>query len=275
MVAIENRPGDDRAARYRAVVFHALERLSQGDDRSKTLHRLRTHLRRLQAYLELVGEASNAKVMADCVSRLSPLRTLHVFERYLSRADAPRSDLRLVRKRIRKRLARLRRRQVYREIDRLVREHALPPTPTLVGWMANRLAELRQANMDGLRTLVQEAQAKPKRKRLHQLRLKIKSVRYQEEWALGRPGERPDMVGWLKHAQSVLGEYEERAQFRRLARKLALKSVARVEQDWRRARKRARVLPAHLAELLEGIARGRVRLLGSRSMEGRRAVGFQ
>jgi CHAD domain-containing protein len=240
-----------------------LESLSAGDDRPKTLHRLRTHLRRLQAYLELVGEVSNARIIAKCVSRLSRLRTLHVFERYLVSLKAPRSDLRLIRKRIRTRQAKLQSLDVYRTIERRVQRHAIPPTPGNQGWMRERLLDLRQANGQALGELIAHAQAKPRRKRLHALRLKIKSIRYQEEWALGQQEERPDLVGWLKHAQSVLGEYEERTQFRKLADKIGLQSLPRIEKDWRVARKKARALPDHLADLAGTMAPRSLRLVGS------------
>jgi len=256
-------PGDDRTARYQTVVLRALESLSAGDDRPKTLHRLRTHLRRLQAYLELVGEVSNAGIIAKCVSRLSRLRTLHVFERYLASLEAPRSDLRLIRKRIRARQAKLQRMDVYRTIEQRVRRHAIPPTPGNQGWMRERLLDLRRANGQALGELIALAQAEPRRKRLHALRLKIKSIRYQEEWALGHQEERPDLVGWLKHAQSVLGEYEERAQFRRLADKIGLQSLPRIEKDWRAARRKARALPDHLADLAETMGPRSLRLVGS------------
>jgi CHAD domain-containing protein len=255
--------GDDRAVRYQAVVLRALESLSAGDDRPKTLHRLRTHLRRLQAYLELVGEASNARIIAKCVSRLSQLRTLQVLERHLTSLKAQRSDLRLVRKRIRARQAKLQRTDVYRKIERRVQQHAIPPTPGNQDWMRERMFDLRRANGQALSALIAAAQAKPRRKRLHALRLKIKSIRYQEEWALGTQEERPDLVGWLKHAQSVLGEYEERTQFRWLADKLGLQSFPRIEQDWRAARKKARALPDHLADLAGTIEPRSLRLIGS------------
>src|SRR2546427_594266 len=162
---------DDRAARYQTVALHALAKLSAGDVRPKTVHRLRTHLRRLQAYLELVGEDRNAEIMANCASRLSSFRTLQVFERYLTRLRAAPSDIRKVKDCIRKKR--------------------------------------------------------------------------------------------LKLDQSVLGDYEERAQFRKLARALHLKSYARILKDWRRAKTRARTLPAKLTGLIDALTGRGLRLVES------------
>lgn len=262
------RAGDDRAARYQTVALHALARLSGGDIRPKTVHRLRTHLRRLQAYLELVGEDRNAQIMAKCVSRLSLLRTLQVFERYLARLGASKSDARRIKDRLRRRRAKLDRKQVYRKIERRVRRHALPPTPASPDWMAGRMERLRREHAKTLHDLITEATANSQRKTLHALRLMIKSIRYQEEWALDQAYARPDLVSWLKRAQSVLGDYEERAQFHKLAHTLGLKSYAKIVKDWRRARTRARALPARLTGMIEELAGRRLRLLVSQPPSG-------
>lgn len=237
------------AAGYQTIALHALDALSEGDTRAKTLHRLRIYLRRLQAYLELLGEERNAEVMADCVSCLSSLRELHVFRRYLAGLHAA-SDVRIIRGRIKKVRGKLDRKQVYDKIRRRVCRHALPPIPTTPDWLAHRMTILRRMNTDRLRKLIAAAEADPRRKTLHELRLKIKSIRYQEEWALEQPYARPDVVDRLKGAQSVLGDYEDLAQFRRLAVKFDLECLDRIETDWRRARKKARALPSELSEAL-------------------------
>lgn len=256
--------GQDRASRYRTTVLHALASLAAGDRRAKTLHRLRTHLRRLQAYLELVGEEENAAMMARCVSRFSRLRTLQVFERYLTGLDAPDRDRRPVHALILALQSKLKKKRAYRKIERLVEHHALPPSPASSDWMDRRIIALRRIHADRLRSLIAKTEAEPRRKLLHALRLTIKSVRYQEEWALGASYARPDLVAWLKQAQTVLGEYEERAQFRKLADKLGLKSCRVIEQDWRRARDRARAMPAHLHARIDSLATTRLRLLHGR-----------
>ena len=110
--------------------------------------------------------------------------------------------------------------------------------------MADRMEKLRREHAESLHERISEATANPRRKTLHALRLKIKPIRYQEDWALDQAYARPEIVSRLKRAQSVLGDYEERAQFRKLARTLHLKSYARILKDWRRAKTRARTLPA-------------------------------
>ena len=255
---------EDRPARYRAVVLQALARLSDGDTDDATLHRARTHLRRLQAYLELVGEDRNADRVARCVMRLSKLRTLQVFERYLSKLDAPRSDRKAVKRRLRATRKKLEQSHTYAAIERIVRRHALSPTPANPEWLADRMRAARHAHADALQQVTVKVGAKPRRKTLHRLRLLIKSIRYQEEWALDRPDAMPALVRRLNHAQAVLGEYEDLVQFRKLARALDVRSSAIIKKHWRKARTRARALPAHLVAYLGTTARPRIRLVGSR-----------
>ena len=263
---------EDRPARYRAVVLQALARLSGGDTDDATLHRARTHLRRLQAYLELVGEDRNADRVAHCVMRLSKLRTLQVFERYLSKLDAPRSDRKAVRRRLRATRDKLERARTYATIERIVRRHALPPTPANPDWLAERMRAARHDHADALRQLTAKAGAKPRRKTLHRLRLLIKSIRYQEEWALDRPYAMPALFRRLKHVQAVLGDYEDLVQFRKLARTLELRSAAVIRKQWRKSRTRARALPAHLVAYLGMAAGPRIRLVDDRQ-DSKPAVG--
>lgn len=257
----------DLSSHYQTVSIQALASLAKGDVRPETLHRLRTHLRRLQAFLELVGEDTNACVMADCVSRFSRLRTLQVLEQYLKRIEAPASDVKAVQDRIRSARRKLARKQAYREVERLVRRHAIPPMPAAGNWLAMRMGHLRDLNATALHDLAAKAAARPRRKRLHALRLKIKSVRYQEEWALHEAAGRPALVAWLKKAQTVLGEYEERGQFRKLARTLPLHSARTIEKAWRKARKRARALPEQIIEHVTEIAPRPLRLVRSEQAE--------
>jgi CHAD domain-containing protein len=255
---------DDRPVRYRAVVLQALARLSTGDTDPVTLHRARTHLRRLQAYLELVGENRNADTIARCVMRLSKLRTLQVFERYLAKLGAPRSDRKAVKRRLRAARKKLERARAYAVIERTVRRHVLPPTPANPEWLTERMRAARHAHADALQQLVAEIDAKPRRKMLHRLRLLIKSIRYQEEWALERAFAMPALVRRLKQVQAVLGDYEDLVQFRKLACSLDLRSSAAIKKNWRRARKRARALPVNLVAYLGITAGPRIRLVGDR-----------
>lgn len=262
---------DERPVRYRAVVLQALARLSGGDTDAATLHRARTHLRRLQAYLELVGEDRNADRIARCVMRLSKLRTLQVFERYLSKLDAPRSDRKAVKRRLRATRDKLERTHTYAAIVRIVRRHALPPTPANPDWLAERMRAARHDHTNALQQLTAKIGAKPRRKTLHRLRLLIKSIRYQEEWALDRPYAMPALVRRLKHVQAVLGDYEDLVQFRKLARSLDLRSAAIIKKQWHKSRARARALPAHLVAYLGMTAGPRIRLVGSRHDSGQAA----
>jgi len=244
----------DRAAAAQAAALKALARLARGDRRAKILHRLRVQLRRLQAYLELVGEVENAERVAACVSRLSDLRTLHVFQAYLRTIRAPGEDRRAVRARAKALRRKLDRKDVWGRIARRVERHALPPSPAPADWLARRFPALRRQHAAELAALIAEARADPRRRRLHALRLKVKALRYQEEWAAGRT----KLALRLKEAQTALGEYEERAQFRKLARKLGLRSLDRITMDWRRARDRARRVPAGLAPVLDTLAHANV-----------------
>jgi CHAD domain-containing protein len=251
----------DIAHTYRNVVLSALSRLKKGDTRPKTLHRLRTHLRRLQAYAELVGESANAKTMGECVSYFSPLRTLDVLESYLVKRHAPKDELRLVRKRISAKRQKLRRKKTYEVVERLVRLHAVPPVPGLDDWLPVRMRRLRELNCQALRDLALKGAQHPRRKILHALRLKIKAVRYQEEWVVQHRQGRPQLVAWLKHAQKVLGEYEEYGQFRKLARKWRFEFREPIEKDWKRARKEAHAIPARLLDQFPDEGKGRLRLV--------------
>ncbi len=252
---------DDGAVHYRTIALRALARLSEDDSRPKPLHRLRTHLRRLQAFLELTGEDRFAEVMADCVASLSRLRTLQVFQQYLARQGAPASDLRRVKSRIRTCRKKLRRKQVYHKIERRLGQGAVVSRPASASWPVERLRPLRAEHAKALRDLLAEAAGDPRRKTLHALRLRIKAIRYQEEWAFQQGMGRPDLIKRLKDLQSLLGTYEERAEFRRLAKKLALKSRPAVIKHWRQARKRARAVVGELSEVVEALTESPVHLL--------------
>jgi len=250
------------------VALRALASLAGGDRRAETLHRLRTHLRRLQAFLELVGEEDNAARIAESVSRLSRLRALQVFARYLERLDAPQKDRRKVEARLAALHDTLLSKHLYGKLQGTVKHYALPPVPSSPDWMATRLATQRQRHAERLRQLIARAEASPRRKRLHGLRLAIKSIRYQEEWALGQPYARPAVLAWLKRAQTALGDYEDLAEFRKLAAKWKLRSLPAIEKDWRRTRKRARATPVRLHARLDGLAGQRLRLVPARQRRG-------
>lgn len=252
-----------RPVRYRAVALKALARLSGGDTRPATLHRARTHLRRLQAYLELVGEDRHAASIARCVTRMSKLRTLQVLAHYLKMQDAPRSDRKAVRRRLRATREKLARVRAYATIERIVRRQALPAIPADPVRLAELMQAARDTHADALRRLTAEAGSKAGRKSLHRIRLLIKSIRYQEEWALGRPFAKPSLIRRLKHTQKVLGDYEDLVHSRKMARSMNLRSLPAITKAWQRARTRARALPTTLWARAGLIAGSRVRLVGN------------
>lgn len=256
-----DRRADRRAAGYRTLALRALDRLSAGHTDPKIVHRLRTSLRRVEAYLELAGEEERACLIAKRVSCLSSLRTLQVFAGYLKRQGAPKSDAKKIRERIRRRLVKLARMRTFEKIRRGVRRDGLVSVPGSPAWLTDRLVALRREHAGTLHDLIAKATAKPRRRTLHALRLKIKSIRYQEEWALSRHAGKAAPVERLKQIQSVLGHYEELAEFRKLARRFDLKSSRSITKDWRRARRRARAIPQQLTDLIEDLAGRRLWLI--------------
>jgi hypothetical protein len=251
----------DRANEYRRIALQAAGSLAAGKTRTKIVHRLRIHLRRIQAYLELRGQDRQARKIRQCVSWLSSLRTLQVFEQYLKRRKASKSDRRKVRARIRTRLAKLSRKGTARKIEGYLRRRALFHSPISTEWVDIRLEELRRIHGDALQAFAREAAAKPKRKTLHALRLRLKTIRYQEEWAVAHPSAKSDLVEDLKQVQALLGEYEERAEFRQLARQLKLKATKQIDKDWRQARQRAREVPHQLSRMIQELGGQRLRLV--------------
>lgn len=237
---------DERAARAQTVILQGVTTLSEGDERPETLHRLRTNFRRLQAYFELADKSKEAGAIAQCVSRLSRLRTLQVFQKYLVRKGAAKADVRIVQALVRDHVAKLKEKHVYRKIRQQVWQYASLTTPTIFDGMAGERQVLRYQQGERFQKVLAATIDKPRRKKLHQLRLLIKSIRYQEEWASDRRSARTEFINRLKHIQDVLGKYEELTEFRKLARDLELDAKGQIIKDWRRARRRARALPAQL-----------------------------
>jgi hypothetical protein len=245
----------DPVARYESTARQALLALSNDDRRPKTVHLLRTSLRRLQAYLELAGEFHQAHVLSTCVSELSPLRTLHVFEQYLKDTGACRKDIDTIGRKIAKTTARLKRRRVGNRIVERLNSLHIPPSPSPPHWMQQQLRSAREAHAGALRDMIAEASICPRRRLLHALRLRLKSIRYQEEWASGGSRHDRHLLSLLKRAQTVLGDYEERVQFRKLEANLGRRARKRLKKDWRRARKRARLVPPQLVTVMHRLMR--------------------
>lgn len=224
-----------------------LAELASGRMTAKTLHRLRIHLRRLQALYELIGDATTAKMLSESVSRFSKLRTLQVFLKYLRDCNAPKPDRERIRRLIKKQRDRLQAKDAYHQTRQLLRRHVRPPMPAHARWLTDRLRCQRADRLERLRGEALAAAADPRRRTLHALRLAIKALRYQEEYGFGHQGAQPHLVQLLREAQNILGAYEERAQFKKLARRHKLTAKSRIGSDFRRARKLARALPHKLA----------------------------
>ncbi len=246
------------AAEYQAAVLRLVHRLIAGHCQPNTVHAIRTHCRRLQALLELCGDDERAIVMAQSVRRLSKLRALQVFQQYLRKIKAPRADVDALDAWIGKGEQKLRRTQTYRKIEQAVWKHALPTSTHLNRSLKDRLEVLRHVHGKNLECLIAAASEKLRRKRLHALRLALKTIRYQTEWLPGRPGPKQALVKRIKQVQALLGRYEEMADFRRWGKELDLTVRTRIQKDWKRARKRARAVPGDLAWLVDALASGHI-----------------
>jgi CHAD domain-containing protein len=245
---------DPYPARACRVALRALARLSAGDSDPETLHRARTHLRRLQAYLEFDGSPQKADAIRRGVSRLSGLRMLQVLARRLKRFGAPKSDRRTVKRRIKAERKKLDRVRTYDAMARLVRRLIASHVPTPYANLAERARRSRAAHADTLYRLIVEGGPVPRRKSLHRIRLELKTIRYQEERLLRHSIFLPGLIRRLRRLQKVLGEYEDLVQFRKLARSLDLRCASGMDKPWRQARLRARAVPAHLSDLLVPLA---------------------
>lgn len=248
----------DSAASNKDTVLRLLAEVTVGRERVDSIHAIRTHCRRLQALLELCGEAKRAREVADGVSRLSRLRALQVFRQYLVRCDATQKDLTLVDDRVAKQSRKLTRTEAYQKIERVVSKLALQRIASPLDVGSRRLHARRHAHERQFKELIIAASDKPRRKRLHALRLALKTVRYQMEWLPGRTAATRDLLSRLKRVQTILGTYEELADFRRWGKPLSRPVQQRITKDWKRARKRARHVPDTLQWLLDALASGQV-----------------
>ena len=206
----------------------------------ETVHRLRTHLRRLQAYAEFLQRPRIAARLADCVTWLSDLRTLYVFQQFLRRREASVPDRSRVDAAVRDEewaVARagypeaIRTRLAGLLVSRMRRPSA---------FLTERFASLSQDRAVRLDTALHGLSPEATRKELHRLRLLIKSLRYQEEIALEAGRGNPRTVAALRRLQRTLGDYCDRDQFRRLAKKMDLECRSEMKTEYRRYRQRAR-----------------------------------
>lgn len=239
----------ETALAYRSTLRELISRLMSDDASPDVVHAIRIHCRRLQALLELYGDKDRACVMARAVRRLSKLRALQVFRQYLDTTEATRSDLALADGKIHKRMERLRRAQAYGKIDRAVRESAVPEASAPPAFFLDRLDVVRLEHQCRLQRLLKHVGAAPTRTRLHALRLKLKTIRYQSEWFVPGSVQGRRFLKRLIRVQGRLGRYEELADFRRWGKRLSAPVRDRIQKDWKRARTRARAVPGDLAWL--------------------------
>ena len=232
---------EKRVAKYwtRAVAF--ARAIQKPPFHPETVHRLRTHLRRLQAYAELLQRPAAAKRLAESVSRLSRLRSLYVFRGYLRRRGAPAADLRRVNWAVREEEGAVTSTGCPETIRNVLTRLSVVPMRRPSAFVAARLSALSQDHADRLTGALAGLSAEATRKELHRLRLLVKSIRYQEELALDSGRGSPGKVAALKRLQRLLGDYCDRDQFRRLAKKMGLTCRGEIKKDYRQYRYRARV----------------------------------
>lgn len=241
------------ALAYHSTVLELVNRLSTGEELPEMVHALRTHCRRLQALLEIYGLMRNARLIARGVRRLSKLRALQVFRQYLVTIDAPRDDLASVDARLEKQRQRLRHALAYDKITQVVTKHALPSDGVSDLFLLNRLELVRCDHQRRLERLIKTTREAPNRKRLHALRLRIKTIRYQREWLESQTVQSQSFLKKLIRLQALLGRYEELADFRRWGKRLSRRVQKRIRKDWKTSRARAKAAPKTLGWLRRAI----------------------
>ncbi len=204
------------------------------------MHRLRTHLRRLQAYAEFMHRPKACAALAQSVTRLSRLRTLDVFQRYLRRRKADAQDVRRVGWALREEESKVAHAGYVEAIRNVLESMSLARMRRSDDVLARRLESLGREHADRLSAALRGLSVEAKRKELHRLRLLVKSLRYQEEIAMETAWGDPRSVAALKRLQRTLGDYCDRDQFRRVARKMKLACREEMQKEYRRYRKLAR-----------------------------------
>ncbi|MBS0171118.1 MAG: CHAD domain-containing protein [Nitrospira sp.] len=247
------------ALTYQSTILQLVVRLMEDEQSPEILHALRTHCRRLQAILQLCGEARDARVLARGVQRLSKLRASHVFKQYLLTIDASQADVALADARIHKQIQKAREAAAYDALAHVVMAHAVPPTLSGAA-LLDRLESVRQEHHRRLQRLIEKARDSPTRKRLHALRLRLKTIRYQCECIAPQAGSTHDLLRKMIRLQGLLGRYEELSDFRRWGTQLSETVQKQIRNDWKKARKRARAIPGRLAWLLRALGSRDARL---------------
>ena len=109
-----------------------------------------------------------------------------------------------------------------------------------VAFVEDRLSALRQETSEQLAAALRKLSPEATRKELHRLRLLVKSLRYKEEIALETAWADPHRMMALKRLQRTLGDYCDRDQFRRLARKMNLACRSEIKKEYRQYHEKAR-----------------------------------
>jgi hypothetical protein len=231
---------EKRAAEYHARAKVFARALRRPPFHPETVHRLRTHLRRLQAYAEFLRRPMVAARLAQSVTWLSRLRTLDVFRRYLRRREALARDLRRVVWTLREEEKMVASAGRLEEIRSILAKMTLARMRRPVAFVENHLSALRQETSEQLAAALRKLSTEATRKELHRLRLLVKSLRYQEEIALETAWGDPRRMAAFKRLQRTLGDYCDRDQFRRLAKKMDLACRSEIKKEYRQYQKKAR-----------------------------------
>jgi len=208
--------------------------------RPETVHKLRTHLRRLQSYAEYLDRPKAAGRLGEAVSWFSRLRTLDEFQRYLRRLEVGAKDSRRVEKALRSEQEDVRKANRAAAVTLLLTNTPVASLMRPGEYIADRFQRLQPENRTVLDRGLQGLSSKPTRKELHRLRLLIKSLRYQQEIAVEMRWGNPRSAQALKRLQTVLGKYTDRAQFASLAKELNLSCQNKIKKDRRLSRRKAR-----------------------------------
>ena len=242
--------GRHRLESKRQLVLRSLKTLS-GRQRiqPELLHRIRIDLRHLEAWLDLVGKSRAAETLNSRISPFSSLRTFHVLSARSLATRQPISDIRKVRAATRRLIRRLAQERVMYSLREAVEAvGCLDRDPD-----SSRQRTIWRQHRAYVTRLLETLRHDPKRKRLHDLRLQLKWIRYQLEQLRSHPPWEQEFLTRLKQAQDTLGRYEERAAFRKLAMHFDLRVRPAITKRWRRARKLARALPCEVDWLLPAL----------------------
>ena len=241
-LASQGLPGGSfkaRVASYRLRCLRYAKALENAI-RPATVHKLRTHLRRLQSYAEFLEDSRDAERLGRAVSWFSRLRALYELQRYLHRNGATAKDCKRVEKALRKEKKKIRDTERPVAVRLLLAKITVERLMRPEEYITKRLQRLQLENRTVLSEALQCLSSIPKRKELHRLRLLIKSLRYQQEIAVEMRWGNPQTVNALKRLQTVLGEYTDLEQFLSLAKELKLSCLKKIRKDRRRSRERAR-----------------------------------